>query len=165
MTANRKNLIVAVAVSAGLIACFALGRYSKRPETRIETKVETKVETKYVDRIQYVEREVKKHVVTTTTKKPTGEVVTQTVADTHVQASGTTDTKASSKVESKSEQKVVTTVSRPNWAIGAGGKWDSSSLKPDHYAASVDRRILGPAWLSVTATTDKTVTALVKLEF
>lgn len=147
MNLPRKHL-AAICVTFTVLG-IAVGRYSKRPETRVETKVETKVEVKYIDRVQYVEREVKKHATTTTTRKPDGEVTVVKVEDTHVQSADTTSSKESVASELRLEQKIVTKVERPNWNLNGAAFWTPGrlALKPSAWELGLNYRLAGPLLL------------------
>lgn len=120
------------------VTVFALTRYCF---PRIEEKIVT------------VEKEVIKEVAVTTThevKQPDGTVTTDTT---------TTDTKQSTDTKSTTVAKYATA----DWFVAAGMGYSLDLTV--HYNVQVNRRILGPVFVGVQGSTDKTVGVQVGIQF
>lgn len=74
----------------------------------------------------------------------------------------TTEIVDRSKQDNSSSHTVSTY--RANWQAAVTAKADLSNLQPV-YGVQVGYRVLGPAWVGVGISTDKTVTAFVGFEF
>ncbi len=169
---SRKALIAAgVGVAVALVAAFVIG-YLNGPEHEVEkVRVETKTVTvtEYKDRI--VEQKVQGpvRVRTRVVEKPGAERVIEkwiergpvSTSTTH-DAAGSTTAQAASTAESAKE----TTRARPNWHVTAAAGWDKLSLAAPHvWEGRVERRVLGPFWLGVWGSTERTGGLSLGLEF
>lgn len=136
---NWKVFSVSVLVVAAL--GFVWGRSSVKPTTI--TKTET------------IEKEiVRKDIVTTIkeVKRPDGTIEkTETIID--------------KSKENKSIQKeyIALQAKKIDWAVGLQANF--KGLKQDSYSLSLDRRILGPLFLTVSGNTDLGASIGIKYEF
>lgn len=169
--------LLALAALLLLLAGYASGRWAQPPKVVEKTVVQTKVQEQvvYKDRVvtQTVYVKVAKkdsHVVTSTTKRPDGTVTTTVTRDDHVDSTTKNDgtkTETASKVDHKTEDQKATSTktadARPNWIVHAGvgadvpyflggGERGIPGMRGAAVELGLDRRVVGPFFLGVNAT-------------
>jgi hypothetical protein len=155
-----------------LLGAYAAGRYAT--PARVVEKVRTVEVEKVVERVrmetvyraaQDERRNVRRE--TREEKRPDGTVITTKVEDdkteTKTATEGRTAAEAAKAVERERLVETVRVVEgkRPDWLVGAQIGYSNGAL----YGVSVDRRILGPAYIGVWANTQRAVGVGIRVQF
>jgi hypothetical protein len=174
----KRPILIGAAALALLLAAYSAGRYATPAKVVTKNRfveVEKVVERVRVETVIQTVEVVKKDVRTVTRweKNPDGRViVTKTEEDkTETKNEADTATKAES-VKVVEREKIVERLKiveskRPDWLIGAqiGVKDVFAPLNGTIYGATIDRRIIGSAYLGVWANTSGAVGVGLRLEF
>ena len=137
---NLKYVLVALVLIA---VGYAAGEHYA-PEKIKEVVVEKEVEKKNDN--------VSTHTVIT--EKPDGSKVTTT---------DTVDKSVTLVTDNKTDTTVVTN-KKTDWHVALGEKYDYS-VTGHYYTVSIERRVLGPIFLGVQGSTEKSVGVTIGLEF
>jgi hypothetical protein len=149
---TQRQIVISVVVGLLLLlaGAFGAGRFTAPSKVvTVETvKYQDRIVTEYKDRIVYVQsKDTAKHVITTTTKKPTGEVQIVKIEDTKVdQDTGVVKDSVFANTEEKQveQTKTVTTAHEyPRLTLGAGVSTPLGSLSPG-LAGVGNYRFAGP---------------------
>lgn len=187
---HKRNLLLALAALLLLLAGYGAGRYAQPAKVVEKEKVVTKVQEHVVyrdqvqdNKVQEQQVHVRKHRVTTTTKKPDGTQTTTTTEDTGEDTSKDTRevrVEYRDRVVEKVVQQTVTkeklTLRQPRWSVHAG-----LGVSVPHYLgqpsigvpglqgwvvqAGADVRVIGPFWLGVWGNTQGTLGAEARFTF
>lgn len=158
----QSTIIGAFAALALVAGAFLAGRWTApdAPQAQQEAaeRLRQVVVTKYVERA----RATKRHSVTVA--QPDGSSVT-TTDESSVETEATTETPPPAS-EVAPLLAAATVRAQPQWRVGAGAglTTDYSSVNVV-YAFEIDRRLLGPVWLGLRATTVPSVALTLSVEF
>lgn len=160
----QSTVIAALLALALVTGAFLAGRWTAPDEPQAQQlateRLRQVVVTKYVDRTRIVNR----HSVTVA--QPDGSSVT-TTDESSVETEATTETPPPAS-EVAPLLAAASLTPKPQWRVGAGV---GLSLTNDYssvtvtYHAEVDRRLLGPVWLGLRATTVPSVALTLSVEF
>ena len=118
---------------------YGVGRYLQ--PARIEIKKE---------QVEVVKKDIK--IVERVVTRPDGTTEKETI------------TEDKTKTEKETLESSLTVNKKPDWKVSGLSGLDLSN-KSQFYGVQVDRRIIGPVFVGVTATTNKTIGLSVGMEF
>lgn len=157
----QSAVITAFAALALVAGAFLAGRWTAPDEPQAQQAATERLRQVVVTRVVYVTRAAKRHSVTVA--QPDGSSVT-TTDESSVETEATTETPPPASEVAPLLAAPLTPKSQ--WRVGAG-----VGLTTDYqsvnvvYAFEVDRRLLGPVWLGLRATTVPSVTLMLGVEF
>lgn len=138
MNINKYTLILSISLIL-LAVGYGVGRYLQ--PARIEIKKE---------QVEVVKKDIK--IVEKLITRPDGTTEKETI------------TEDKTKTEKETLESSLTINKKPDWKVSGLSGLDLSS-KSQFYGVQVDRRIIGPVFVGVTATTNKTIGLSVGMEF
>lgn len=165
-------ILIAAAFAGLLIGHFVKPKVNNITHETVKTQTVTKIQyqDRLVTQIKYIKNKAENKTTVTTDKKPTGEVITTTVADNvETNVNKNTDQTDTKTIASTSTSKTETVIDAgpPKWRLGAsvgynflylnGQSLGIPGMKGTVVGLELDRNILGGFYIGLSVTTQATI--------